>query len=90
MYTFVEALGVTSKVALDGGDAETEGVWKTSAGLLVPYLEWNTKQQIPNPNGGQDENCIGFRRKNLMFDIPCSTVVTVICEKPSKNGKLLF
>ena len=57
MRTVVEVLGV-GQAALDGSDAETEGVWKTSTGVQVSFLEWNPSIRYGDePNGGEAENC---------------------------------
>ena len=85
MRTILEVLGVW-RTALDGSDAETEGVWISSTGVQVSFLQWNPKE----PNGGETANCLIFNRELLMMDHSCSAMVSVICERPLKIGKLLL
>ena len=86
----VEAMGKDS-AALDGNDSVAEGVWMTSSGSKVPFLEWGKYPHQPS-NDGDNEHCLHFGKfkiwqKRMMNDHKCSHIDNVICEKQSNGGK---
>ncbi|XP_068227742.1 C-type lectin domain family 3 member A-like [Palaemon carinicauda] len=77
---WVLSLTSESTIWISGSDVAVEGTWvATDTGIALPYFRWD----VPEPNGGRNENCIIMGSDGLWVDVPCADdrAFNFICEK---------
>lgn len=77
---------------IDGTDEDTEGIWVSSTGSLLPMKTpfWAGYAKHQEPNGKRSENCINLNPGGGYYlnDCPCNVEQNAVCEIPKTSPKV--